>query len=112
MIPKSYIIAWSQKAPWKNNYLVEHDLIIEKALYEIYSNSELNEHLAFRGGTALHKLYFDPQPRYSEDIDLVQISSGPIGDILILLRARLAFLGERSMKELLIVMCRSCVRIT
>jgi len=94
MIPKSYIIAWSQKAPWKNNYLVEQDLIIEKALVEIYSNSELNEHLAFRGGTALHKLYFDPQPRYSEDIDLVQISSGPIGDILTLLREQLSFLGE------------------
>ncbi len=26
--------------------------------------------LAFRGGTALHKLYLQPQPRYSEDIDL------------------------------------------
>jgi len=56
--------------------------------------SLLKEHLAFRGGTALHKLYFEPQPRYSEDIDLVQISSGPIGDILSLVRERLSFLGE------------------
>jgi len=29
--------------------------------------------LAFRGGTALHKLYLSLQPRYSEDIDLVTI---------------------------------------
>ena len=94
MIPKSDIIAWSQKAPWKSNYMVEQDLIIERALVEIYSNSELKEHLAFRGGTALHKLYFEPQPRYSEDIDLVQISSGPIGDILTLVREKLSFLGE------------------
>jgi len=93
MIPKSDIVAWSKKAPWKNNYLVEQDLIIERALVEIYSDSELRENLAFRGGTALHKLYFDPQPRYSEDIDLVQISSGPIGDILTLLRDKLSFLG-------------------
>jgi predicted nucleotidyltransferase component of viral defense system len=93
MIPKSDIIAWSKNAPWKNNYLIEQDLIIERALVEIYSNSELREHLAFRGGTAIHKLYFYPQPRYSEDIDLVQISAGPIGDILTLLREKLSFLG-------------------
>ena len=42
----------------------------------------LRENLAFRGGTAIHKLYLNPTPRYSEDIDLVQIKEGAIGDIL------------------------------
>jgi predicted nucleotidyltransferase component of viral defense system len=101
MIPKSDIISWSKKAPWKNDYLVEQDLIIERTLIEIYSNPELNEQLAFRGGTALHKLYFDPQPRYSEDIDLVQITSGPIGDILSLLREKLSFLGRANYEHVL-----------
>ncbi|NLT49374.1 MAG: nucleotidyl transferase AbiEii/AbiGii toxin family protein [Ignavibacteria bacterium] len=96
MIPKSEIIAWSKKAPWNNNYMVEQDLIIERALIEIYSSPNLCELLAFRGGTALHKLYFEPQPRYSEDIDLVQRNPGTIGDILTLLRERLAFLGNAS----------------
>ena len=34
------------------------------------------------GGTALHKLYLQPQVRYSEDIDLVQINSEPINPIV------------------------------
>ena len=30
----------------------------------------------------MHKLYLSPQPRYSEDIDLVQIAPGPIKPIM------------------------------
>ena len=94
MIPKPYITAWSKHSPWKSNYLVEQDLIIERALSEIFSDPDLNKSLAFRGGTAIHKLFFHPQPRYSEDIDLVQTDSGPIGDILTLVREKLSFLGD------------------
>ncbi len=94
MIPKPYITAWSKYSPWKSNYLIEQDLIIERAISEIFSHPELRENLAFRGGTAIHKLFFNPQPRYSEDIDLVQVGSGPIGDLLSLIREKLAFLGE------------------
>jgi len=93
MIPKPYITAWSKHSPWKSNYLVEQDLIIERALVEIFSYPELREKLAFRGGTAIHKLFFNIQPRYSEDIDLVQTSTGPIGDLLTIIRERLSFLG-------------------
>ena len=34
---------------------------------------------AFRGGTASHKLSFKQPLRYSEDVDLVQTQSPPIG---------------------------------
>lgn len=98
MISKAYIIQWSKKAPWLNNYQVEQDLIIERALVEIFSNDELREQLAFRGGTALHKLFLKPQVRYSEDIDLVQIQAGPIKAILKNIRERLAFLGVANSK--------------
>jgi len=47
-----------------------------------FSALPLTSQLAFRGGTALHKLYLSPQPRYSKAIDLVQINSGPIKPIL------------------------------
>ena len=82
MIPKAHIIQWSQQVPWKNYAQVEQDLIISRALVEIYNDEFLSEHLGFRGGTALHKLYLAPQPRYSEDIDLVQLNSGPIKPII------------------------------
>jgi predicted nucleotidyltransferase component of viral defense system len=40
------------------------------------------ESLAFRGGTALHKLFLKPPSRYSEDIDLVQTKAGAIGPVI------------------------------
>lgn len=94
MIPKGFIIEWSKTAPWINNYQVEQDLVIERCLIEIFSDDILRENLAFRGGTALHKLFLSPQVRYSEDIDLVQTSTGDIGYILTRIRDRLAFMGE------------------
>ncbi len=82
MIPRAYITEWTQYAPWKSNEQVEQDLIICRVLVEIFSDKFLSEELAFRGGTALHKLYLQPQPRYSEDIDLVQVNEGSIGPVL------------------------------
>ena len=82
MIPKPQIAKWQDHAPWKQFHQVEQDLVINRALVEIFSDDFLKENLAFRGGTALHKLYLSPSPRYSEDIDLVQIKSGPIKPIL------------------------------
>ena len=54
----------------------------KRALVAIFSDEFLASQLAFRGGTALHKLYLSPQPRYSEDIDLVQVTPGPIKPIM------------------------------
>lgn len=61
MIPKDAITEWNQFAPWSSEVQVEQDLIICKALVEIYKDNYLADHLAFRGGTALHKLYLHPQ---------------------------------------------------
>ncbi|MEM8569201.1 MAG: nucleotidyl transferase AbiEii/AbiGii toxin family protein [Bacteroidota bacterium] len=82
MIAKPYIAKWQKYAPWKEFSQVEQDLIISRTLVELFSDDFLKENLAFRGGTALHKLYLDPAPRYSEDIDLVQIKEGPIKPIM------------------------------
>jgi len=82
MIPKPYIAKWQDYAPWKRFHHVEQDLVISRVLIEIFSDEFLKENLAFRGETALHKLYLNPAPRYSEDIDLVQIKSGPIKPIM------------------------------
>ena len=75
MIPQVYIIEWQQSFPWSSYDFVEQDLVISRALVEIYSDPFLKSKLAFRGGTALHKLHLAPQVRYSEDIDLVQIKA-------------------------------------
>ena len=82
MIPRPYIAKWQEHAPWREFAQVEQDLIISRALAELFADDFLREHLAFRGGTALHKLYLNPAPRYSEDIDLVQIKPGSIKPIM------------------------------
>jgi len=81
MIPLDYITAWRTHAPWPQLSQVEQDLIICRALVELYSHPFLAEQLAFRGGTALFKLHLPPA-RYSEDIDLVQMQPGPIGSVM------------------------------
>ena len=81
MIPENYIREWKGHAPWKTDAMVEQDLVICRSLVALFSDAVLSAHLAFRGGTALHKLCLAPAWRYSEDIDLVQIVGGPIGPI-------------------------------
>lgn len=95
MIARRYIEEWKEFAPWPDNAQVEQDLIIERALVEMFSDDMISENLAFRGGTAFHKLFLKPQVRYSEDIDLVQIKEGPINPILKRIRERLDFLGTK-----------------
>jgi len=67
---------------------VEQDLIICRALVEIFNHPLLAEQLAFRVGTALFKLHLPPA-RYSEDIDLVQVEAGPIGPVMDALQEKL-----------------------
>ncbi|MHB1147771.1 MAG: nucleotidyl transferase AbiEii/AbiGii toxin family protein [Lutibacter sp.] len=99
MIPQSYITAWRKKAPWQENYQVEQDLIIQRALIALFSDEFIKERLAFRGGTALHKLFLAPAARYSEDIDLVQVKPEPFGAIIDRIREQLAFLGKPRIKQ-------------
>ena len=95
MIPKPYIAKWQQHAPWKEFAQVEQDLIISRSLVEVFADDFLKENLAFRGGTALHKLYLNPAPRYSEDIDLVQIKPDPIKPIMKRLEEVITFFDEK-----------------
>lgn len=94
MIPRPYIAKWRQYAPWRQFSQIEQDLVISRTLVELFSDSFLKENLAFRGGTALHKLYLKPAARYSEDIDLVQINPGPIKPILQRIDEVLTFFEE------------------
>ena len=96
MIDRASITNWSVAHPWGQKSFVEQDLVISRALVSIYSDPLLSEALAFRGGTALHKLYLAPQVRYSEDIDLVQVEPGPIKPIVEKLDAVLAWLPGKT----------------
>jgi len=99
MIPESYIEQWRQYAPWQTLAMVEQDLVISRALVDLFNEPVVKSALVFRGGTALNKLYIQPPARYSEDIDFVQIKSEPIGEVLNAIRNSLnIWLGEPKRK--------------
>lgn len=99
MIPLAYIQAWSQHAPWPDLRQVEQDLIIARALCDLFTSPALKDRIAFRGGTAINKLLFKQPLRYSEDIDLVQTRAEPIGDTVNAVREALSWLGTKPKRQ-------------
>lgn len=94
MIPKIFIEQWQLNSPWQTLDMVEQDLIINRALVNLYQNKKVCDSLIFRGGTALNKIYLKPSARYSEDLDFVQTTAEPIGETIDAIRNALNWLGE------------------
>lgn len=82
MIPEAYITEWQNVVPWQSDAQIEQDLVISRILVDLFDNELLRSNLLFRGGTALHKLHFKKPLRYSEDLNLVQASPGPVKPII------------------------------
>ena len=100
MIPFDYITEWRAEAPWVEDAQVEQDLVISRALVEIFRHPSLANSVALRGGTALSKLHLRPPARYSEDIDLVQTTAEPAGPMMNAVRAVLEpWLGKAKWKQ-------------
>lgn len=68
MIPQFLIDDWRQDHPWPYDYQVEQDMILSRALIELYQQPQIFRSLVFRGGTALNKVYLKPAMRYSMEI--------------------------------------------
>ena len=97
MIPRDYISEWRRQAPWVSDSQVEQDLVLCRALVTIFEQPFLREALAFRGGTALYKLFLTPPPRFSEDLDLVQVEPNPAGSLMSAIREVMRpWIGEAS----------------
>ena len=94
MIPFDYIREWRSQAPWSDMRQVEQDLIISRAICDLFDGTRLQGKIAFRGGTAIYKLLFQQPMRYSEDIDLVQTQAEPIGETISTIRDALKWLGQ------------------
>jgi predicted nucleotidyltransferase component of viral defense system len=89
LIPQANITAWRAVAPWPDDAQVEQDLVLSRAVVELFATPDLAGTIALRGGTSLNKLFVEPAVRYSEDIDLVQTEPGRIGPMLDAIRAKL-----------------------
>ncbi|MBI4534149.1 MAG: nucleotidyl transferase AbiEii/AbiGii toxin family protein [Candidatus Melainabacteria bacterium] len=83
MIPRAVLTFWREHhAPWPGDDQVEQDLVLSKVLIELFSDELIGSSLAFRGGTALNKLFLPSMSRYSDDIDLVKTRGEPIGPVM------------------------------
>jgi len=99
MIPEIFIEQWRKVARWQNLEQIEQDLVISRALVDLYRDRHIQEALVFRGGTALNKLFITPPARYSEDIDFVQKNPDPIGQTIDTIRELLKpWLGDPKWK--------------
>ena len=99
MIPENFIIAWRKYIKWQTLAQVEQDLIISRALIDLYNDPSVRKSLVFRGGTALNKLFLLPGVRYSEDLDFVQKKEEGVGSSLDAIRTVLKpWLGEPAWK--------------
>lgn len=99
MIPPGILTKWQQNAPWQNQTQVEQDLILSRIIVDLFQNEFLREHLYFRGGTALTKLFLKFPHRYSEDLDFVQREAGPIKPIIYNIQQQLKpWLGRSQVK--------------
>lgn len=99
MISKNFIEEWRKNVNWQTLEQVEQDLILSRALIDLYNQPHIQENLVFRGGTALNKLFINPPSRYSEDIDFVQKNVSPIGKTINVIRKALKpWLGDPKWK--------------
>ncbi len=99
MIPNIFIQNWYNHVKWQTPEQIEQDLIISRALVDLYNDPHIKDALVFRGGTALNKLFINPPSRYSEDIDFVQKNADPIGQTINAIREVLKpWLGDPKWK--------------
>lgn len=99
MIPESYVEQWRKFYNWQTLAQIEQDLILSRALVDLYNHDHVRNSLVFRGGTALNKVFLKPPSRYSEDIDFVQKNPDPIGSTVDAIREALRpWLGDPKWK--------------
>jgi hypothetical protein len=87
VISDADIAHWRHEVPWLDDDQVEQDLVLSRLMAEIAHHPLLGDELVMRGGTCLHKLWLPRAWRYSEDLDYVRRSAGPVGPLLDALRS-------------------------
>ena len=105
MIPRANITSWRKTAPWPDDTHVEQDLILSRALVEMFNLPTVAEQAVFRGGTALHKLFMDfggtPVKRAQFEANMAAKMTNPtfLSDVSILLRTGLDYEPEEAWRR-------------
>ena len=62
------VLAHQTAVPWPSQRQVEQDLLLCQTMVALFDDAFLQNQIAMRGGTLLHKVHLAPAARYSEDI--------------------------------------------
>lgn|GEM_PF-1945518 len=61
MIPRAHVTVWRAQAPWATDAQVEQDLVVCRALVDLYSDDILSREVAFRGAPRSTSSFSDRQ---------------------------------------------------
>jgi hypothetical protein len=63
---------------------VEIDVILSYLL-QLFTEKRITDHVAFKGGTLLRKMFFGPRGRLSTDLDFTLRSTIPVDDLMLMM---------------------------
>ena len=98
VIPRACVQAWGKRAPWRYPGRVERDLIISRAVCELFNAPVLRDRIVLIGGTAIYKLLYAQPIRFSRDIDLVHIGQEPVSATIAVLREVLPWMSGLALR--------------
>jgi predicted nucleotidyltransferase component of viral defense system len=81
VIEDKYVDLYARNSGLRDKVVAERDIVLTYALRALL-DAGVMEHLAFKGGTCLRKLFFGSTGRFSEDLDFTLDSDEPDDDVL------------------------------
>ena len=82
MIPDKFVDLYARNSGLRDKLVAERDVVLTYALRALL-DAAVMDHLAFKGGTCLHKLVFGTSGRFSEDLDFTLDTDRPADDVLL-----------------------------
>jgi predicted nucleotidyltransferase component of viral defense system len=81
VIEDKFVDLYARNSGLRDKLVAERDVVLTYALRALLDPSVM-DHLAFKGGTCLRKLFFGSAGRFSEDIDFTLDTDRPDDDVL------------------------------
>jgi predicted nucleotidyltransferase component of viral defense system len=82
LIAPKFVDLYARNAGLRDKLIAERDVVLTYALRALLDEGMM-DHLAFKGGTCLRKIFFGSSGRFSEDLDFTIASELSEDDVLV-----------------------------
>lgn len=82
MIEDKFVDLYARNSGLRDKLVAERDIVLTYAL-RVILDAGVMDHLAFKGGTCLRKIFFGSSGRFSEDLDFTLDTELPEDDVLV-----------------------------